>query len=384
MQNFVFHNPVKIIFGRGTIASLEELVPARARVMLLYGSGSIKGNGVYDQVMAALRHHRVEEFGGIEPNPSYETCMRAVARARSTAIDFLLAAGGGSVMDATKFIAAAIPHTQGDPWDMVLKKVPVSAALPLGCVVTMPATGSEMNLNAVISRTETQEKIPLKSEHLYPRFSILDPDTTFSLPYRQLANGVVDTFAHVCEQYLTYPANAPLQDRQAEAILLTLLEEAPKLHSEGDGYAVRANLMWCATQALNHSLSCGVPGDWSSHAIGHDLTARFGLEHARSLAIVLPAVLSHQRHRKAEKLLQFARRVWGVTETTTDQTIDAALARTRNFFETLGLPTRLRDYQISPADCRIIEQRLGAREPLLGEHQDLGAADVAAILALAE
>lgn len=384
MQNFVFHNPVKIIFGRGTIANLAELVPARARVMLLYGSGSIKGNGVYDQVMAALRHHRVEEFGGIEPNPSYETCMRAVARARSTAIDFLLAAGGGSVMDATKFIAAAIPHTQGDPWDMVLKKVPVSAALPLGCVVTMPATGSEMNINAVISRTETQEKIPLKSEHLYPRFSILDPDTTFSLPYRQLANGVVDTFAHVCEQYLTYPANAPLQDRQAEAILLTLLEEAPKLHAEGDGYAVRANLMWCATQALNHSLSCGVPGDWSSHAIGHELTARFGLDHARALAIILPAVLSHQRHRKGDKLVQFARRVWGVTETRTEPAIDAALARTRNFFETLGLPTRLRDYRISPADCRIIEERLGARRPQLGEHQDLCAADVAAILDLAE
>jgi NADP-dependent alcohol dehydrogenase len=384
MFDFTYYNPVRILFGQGTIARLADLVPATARVLLVYGGGSIKCNGVYEQVVAALGRHQVWDFGGIEPNPLYETCMRAVNLARSENCDFLLAAGGGSVIDAAKFIAAAVPYAGEDPWAMVEKKVPVEEALPLGCVVTLAATGSEMNTNSVISRASTRQKIPFKSEHLFPRFSILDPAATFSLPFRQAANGVVDSFVHVCEQYLTYPVNAPLQDRQAEAILLTLIEEGPRLHIRPDSYDLRANLMWCATQALNYSISCGVPSDWATHAIGHELTALFGLDHARALAVVLPALLAYRRRTKMAKLLQFAQRVWSIDETAPEKAIDLAIDHTVRFFNSLGVPTRLRDYGLSAADCGEVVERLDRRHPLIGEHQDIDGAEVTAILALAE
>jgi NADP-dependent alcohol dehydrogenase len=384
MFDFTYYNPVRILFGRGTIARLADLMPEKARVLLVYGGGSIKCNGVYDQVAAALSRHRVWEFGGIEPNPLYETCMRAANLARSEGCDFLLAAGGGSVIDAAKFIAAAVPFPGEEPWDMLEKKVPVEEVLPLGCVVTLAATGSEMNANSVISRASTRQKIPFKSEHLFPRFSILDPTATFTLPFRQSANGVVDTFVHVCEQYLTYPVNAPLQDRQAEAILLTLIEEGPKLHTRPDSYDLRANLMWCATQALNHSISCGVPSDWATHAIGHELTALFGLDHARALAVVLPALLAHRRRTKKAKLLQYAQRIWSIDTPEPEKAIDLAIDRTVQFFNGLGVPTRLGDYGLSAADCGEIVERLDRRRPLIGEHQDIGGPEVTAILTLAE
>ncbi len=384
MFDFTYYNPVRIAFGQGTIARLSDLVPEKARVLLVYGGGSIKCNGVYEQITTALSRHRLWEFGGIEPNPLYETCMRAVDLARREGCDFMLAAGGGSVIDAAKFIAAAVPFQGEEPWDMVEKRTPVAAALPLGCVVTLAATGSEMNTNSVISRASTRQKIPFKSEHLFPRFSILDPAATLSLPFRQSANGVVDTFIHVCEQYLTYPVNAPLQDRQAEAILLTLIEEAPKLHTRPDSYDLRANLMWCATQALNYSISCGVPTDWSTHAIGHELTALFGLDHARALAVVLPALLAHRRRTKMAKVLQYAQRVWSIDAPAPEEAIDLAIDRTVQFFNSFGVPTRLRDYGLSAADCAEIVDRLDRRQPLAGEHQDIGGAEVAAILALAE
>ncbi len=380
MNNFTFHNPVRVVFGRGSIAQLSQLVPRDTRLMLIFGGGSIKRNGVYNQVINALMEHDVIEFSGIEPNPLYETCMEAVRLAQEAKVGFLLAVGGGSVMDAAKFIAAAATYAGADPWDMVLKKAPVEAALPLGCVVTLPATGSETNINAVISRASTAQKIPFKSAFLYPQFSILDPDTTFSLPQRQLANGVVDTFAHVCEQYLTYDVNAPLQDRQAEAILLTLIEEAPKLGGPEDNYDVRANLMWCATQALNHNLSCGVPTDWASHGIAHELTALCGLDHARALAIALPALLHKQRQTKRAKLQQFASRVWGICDAIPDEAINKALTRTEEFFGSLGMATRLRDCNIPRNVIFQIAQRLGQRQPLLGEHQNLGTAEIADIL----
>lgn len=380
MLNFTYHNPVRIVFGRQSIARLTELVPEDLRIMLVYGGGSIKRNGVYEQIKSALSNHDMVEFSGIEPNPLYETCMRGVQLAKTERVGFLLAAGGGSVMDATKFIAAAVRYPGNDPWDMVLKKATVTSALPLGCVVTLPATGSETNINAVISRRSSAQKIPFKSELLFPRFSILDPETTFSLPQRQLANGIVDTFVHVCEQYLTYDVKASLQDRQAESILLTLIEEAPKLSGPQDDYDVRANLMWCATQALNHNLSCGVPTDWSTHAIGHELTAFCDIDHARALAIVMPALLNHQRHRKADKLLKFARRVWNIDNPNGDRAIDEALKCTVRFFRDLGMPTRLRDCRIPATVIPKIAKRLGQRTPLAGEHQDLDARKVTAIL----
>ena len=368
MENFVYHNPVKIVFGKGSIAQLGSLIPAESRVLITYGGGSIKRNGVYEQVCRGLGARCAGEFSGIEPNPRYETCMRAVAQARAEKIDFLLAAGGGSVLDATKFIAAAIPDLAADPWEIVSRGRPAAAAVPLGCVLTLPATGSEMNGFAVISRESTAEKLAFSSPLVYPRFSIMDPETTYSLPPRQVANGIVDAFAHVAEQYLTSGPPTPLQDRQAEAILLTLLEEAPKVRLQPQDYDTRANLMWCATQALNGLIGCGVTQDWSTHMIGHELTALYGIDHAQSLAVVLPAVWRHRKAAKAVKLAQYARRVWGLDDADCDVQIERAITRTREFFEAVGVPTRLSAYGIAAAEAADkVSERLRARNARIGE-----------------
>jgi NADP-dependent alcohol dehydrogenase len=382
MFNFTFQNPTKIVFGKGTIVELGNLVPPGCRVLLTYGGGSIKRNGVYGQVLDALRECSVTEFGGIEPNPRYETLMEAVEQARAGEIDFLLAVGGGSVLDGTKFIAAAVPYQTKDPWDMVLDHSLVTAAVPMGAVLTLPATGSEMNGTAVISHEALQDKRPLKRPLIYPPFSILDPETTYSLPERQVANGIVDTFVHVTEQYLTYDVNAPLQDRQAEAILSTLVEEAPKVKADPRNYDVRANLMWCSTQALNGLIVCGVPSDFATHLIGHELTAFFGLDHGQTLAILHPAVLQHQREHKAQKLIQYAQRVWGVRGLSDAETIDAAIAKTDEFFRSVGVLTRLSDYGIDLAACRPIVERFKERGAKMGEHENIGYQGVEEILAL--
>ena len=383
MDNFTYYNPVKIVFGRRSIAQLPRLVPAGAKILLTYGGGSIKRNGVYDQVVAALKKNPPAEFAGIEPNPRYETCMKAVERVRAEGFDFLLAIGGGSVLDGTKFIAAASVYKGKDPWDMMFNPARVPAdALPIGCVMTLPATGSEMNGGAVITREATKDKLAVRSSHLFPRFSILDPETTFTLPPRQTANGVVDAFVHVMEQYLTYPADAPLQDRQAEAILLTLVEEGPKALAEPWNYVVRASLMWCATQALNGLIGCGVPQDWASHAIGHELTALYGIDHAQSLAIILPGMMQQQIDRKRAKLLQYGERVWGIRDGDEDARIDHAIERTEEFFRSLGVATRLSDYDIPASAVGIVAERLEKRRVPLGEHQDLAKKDVEEILSL--
>lgn len=381
MQNFTYHNPVTLVFGKGTIDRLADLVPDDAVVLLLYGGGSIRTNGVYDQVRAALEDRKVVEFGGIEANPHYETCLRAVAEVHRAGVGFILAVGGGSVLDAAKFIAAAARYTATDePWDFMANARPIESALPLGAVLTLPATGSEMNDTAVISRVATQEKLHFGSPHVYPLFSILDPEATYSLPPRQTANGVVDAFVHVMEQYMTYPSDAPLQDRQAEAVLQTLIEEGPKALAEPRSYAVRANLMWCATQALNGLIACGVPQDWASHMIGHELTALYGIDHAQSLAVVLPALLRHRLERKQAKLAQFARRVWGLAEGSDATLAAAAIDRTEAFFRSLGVGTRREDYGIPADAARIVATRLDARGMRLGEHADIGPDAVAEIL----
>lgn len=382
MQNFEFHNPVKILFGKGQIAAIAREIPAGVKILLTYGGGSIKANGVYDQVKTALAGREVIEFGGIEPNPRYETLLRAVDLARREGAGFLLAVGGGSVLDGTKFIAAAVPF-QGEPWDILAKGARVASALPLGSVLTLPATGSEMNFYAVISRQETREKLAFGAPAVYPRFSVLDPETTFTLPERQIANGVVDAFAHVMEQYLTYPVNAPLQDRMAEAILLTLIEEGPKTLAAPRDCDARANIMWCATMALNGLIGCGVPSDWSTHMIGHELTALHGLDHARTLAIILPAVMRVKRGNKRAKLLQFAARVWGIEAGAEDERIDAAIERTRRFFESLGVPTRLSAYGIGDGTAEQVARRLERRGmATLGERRDTDARQIREIVAL--
>ena len=379
MLNFTLQNPVKVVFGKDTIARLAKLVPTGSRVLVTYGGGSVKKNGVLDQVRLALSGFAVTEFEGIEPNPRFETLMKAVGLIRQDKIDFLLAVGGGSVIDGTKFIAAAARYQGTDPWDL-LKGAPLTEVLPLGCVLTLPATGSEMNMYAVVSREASHEKLGMGSPLLFPLFSVLDPQTTFSLPPRQTANGVVDAFIHVCENYVTYPVNSPLQDRQAEAILSTLVEEGPRVLANPEDYAARANVMWCATQALCGTLSAGVVGDWSTHGIGHELTAFYGLDHAQTLAVVLPGVWRHRFEAKKEKLTQFGRRVWGLSGDAETVAFDAIL-RTEAFFEGLKIPTRLGAYKIDATEAASkIAERFAQRGAHLGEHQDLGPAEVKDIL----
>ncbi|WP_285960991.1 iron-containing alcohol dehydrogenase [Pseudomonas tohonis] len=369
MRNFSFYNPTRIHFGEGQIDKLAREIPAGSRVLVTHGGGSIFQNGVWQQVEQALAGYALTRFAGIEANPQFDTLVKAVELGRREGCDFILAVGGGSVIDGSKFIAAALCHA-GDPLDL-LTGTRTKAALPLGCVLTLAATGSESNPHGVVTHVARQEKLPFSSPLLYPRFAILDPRTTFSLPARQIGNGVVDAFVHTLEQYLTYPADAPLQDRQAEGLLITLIEEGPKALTNPEDYAVRANLMWCATQALNGLLGCGVPQDWATHMIGHELTALYHLDHAQTLAVVLPALLAERREPKRAKLIQYAERVWGI-EGDEEAKIDGAIAATRDFFQALGVPTRLADHGL---DAEAIPQVLAQLErhgmTALSERRDL-------------
>lgn len=383
MQSFNYHNPTRILFGQGQIAEIAQHIPAGAKILVAYGGGSIKANGVHAQVMAALKDHHCVEFGGIEPNPRYETLMQAVALVKREGLDFILAVGGGSVADGCKFIAAAACFAGAEPWDLLTKNTPVSAALPLGVVLTLPATGSESNAHAVISRASTGEKLAFGSPHCYPKFAALDPQTTFTLPPRQIANGIVDAFAHTVEQYMTYPADAPLQDRFAEGVLLTLIEQGPLALAQPQNYAVRANVMWCATMALFGVLGCGVPQDWSTHMIGHEITAEYGLDHAQTLAVILPGVWRSQHDAKRAKLLQYADRVWGIRSGAEDARIEAAIAATEAFFESLGVATHLSRYGVQDAAApEKIAQRLAQHGfSALGEHGRITPAVAQAIVA---
>jgi NADP-dependent alcohol dehydrogenase len=382
MKNFTFYNPVKVVFGENTISELASLIPGEGRIMLTMGTGSIRKNGVYDAVMKSLSGRDVIEFEGIEPNPEYDRCMEAVKIARDKKVSFLLSVGGGSVLDATKFIAAAVPFTGDDPWDILEKGASVDAALPIGCVLTLPATGSEVNGNSVVSRRSRGQKLAFGTPRVMPAFSILDPSTTTTLSERQTANGIVDAFVHVMEQYLTYDVNTPLQDRQAEAILSTLIELSPQVRKAPSDIDVRGSIMWCASNALNTLIGCGTVQDWSTHVIGHEITALHGIDHARTLAMVLPANMQHQRKQKSAKIVQYARRVWGIDGPNEDAIIDACIARTKQFFEETGCPTSLSAYGLTPEDCKSISGTLAGRGMVIGERGDIGKKEVDAIIAL--
>jgi NADP-dependent alcohol dehydrogenase len=361
MNNFEFYNPVHVIFGKDQLSKLAEVIPAKSKVLMLYGGGSIFKNGVHQGVKDALKSFEVLEFGGIEPNPHYETAMKAVELIKNEKVDFLLAIGGGSVIDATKFIAAASCFTAGDPWDIVAKQSPVIAALPFGAVLTLPATGSEMNKGAVITRVSTKEKMAFHSVQVFPKFSFLLPDAAGSLPQRQVANGIVDAFVHVMEQYLTYPANAPLQDRFAESILQTLIEVAPSVYANPSDYEAMSTLMWSATFALNGVIDCGVPIDWATHTIGHELTVLHGIDHGRTLAIVLPGLWNVLKDAKKEKLLQYGARVWNITSGSDDERIEKTIAKTVEFFESVGIKTKLSDYDVHQDTIDTIVDRFEKR-----------------------
>lgn len=372
MLNFDFYNPTRILFGKGKVAEINQHVPADARVLVLMGGNSAKNNGTLAEVKAALADRYVEEFSGIEPNPSYETLMQAVAQIKANKLDYLLAVGGGSVIDGTKFVAAAV-YAEGDAWHILTTHgASVKKAMPYGTVLTLPATGSEMNDGAVITREAEKAKLFFTSEKVFPQFSVLDPTKSYTLPTRQLANGVVDAYTHVMEQYLTYPVGAKVQDRFAEGLLQTLIETGPQLLENPHDYELQANLMWTATLALNGLIGAGVPSDWATHMIGHEVTALHGLDHAQTLAIILPTMLSLRRDSKRAKLLQYAERVWNIREGSEEQRIEAAITKTRNFFESMQVKTRLSAYQITKEDIPALLAQLEKHGMVkLGEHGDV-------------
>ena len=372
MLNFTFHNPTRIHFGEGQIKAISAEIPADARVLITYGGGSIKQNGVYDQVKSALEKHTWFEFSGIEPNPSYDTLIKSLELIKTHEIDYLLAVGGGSVVDGTKFIAAAALFDGDDPWDIVAKQKPITQALPIGAVLTLPATGSETNSGAVVTRDGN--KLPFGNALLRPQFAVLDPSVTLTLSDRQISNGVVDAFVHTMEQYLTYSVNAKVQDRIAEGLLLTLIEEGPKaLKAESkDNLEIRGNIMWSATLALNGLIGAGVPQDWATHMIGHELTGGYGIDHARTLSIVLPAVMKIKRDAKREKLLQYAARVWQLNDGSEDARIDEAISLTEQFFRRMDVPTRLSDVGIESTEINDIISKLKEHGMVkLGENRDI-------------
>lgn len=378
MKNFEFYNPVKVIFGKGQISKLKENININNKIMMVYGGGSIKSNGIYEQVKTSLADHNLIEFGGVEANPQYDTLMQAVDLARKEKVDFILAVGGGSVVDGTKFISAAI-NFDGDPWTILSENKSFENPIPFGAVLTLAATGSEMNCFSVVSRGS--DKLGFGHPSLFSKFSILDPEVTYSLPEKQLGNGIVDAFVHVLEQYLTINVNSPLQDRFAEGILMTLLEEGPKVIHVKDDYESRANFMWSATMALNGLIGSGVVHDWATHMIGHELTALYGIDHARTLAVVLPSLLREQMDKKLNRLDQMAQRVFKITEGTPESRAKECILMIEDFFNSMGLPTKLSVYKVNEEEIPKIIESLKSHIPVnLGEHNDIDSEKVNRIL----
>lgn len=348
MLNFEYYNPTRIVFGKDQLHRLPELLNEfeAKNILIAYGGGSLERTGTLDSIKNELNNFNVFTFQGIEPNPEFTTLMKAVDICRKEQVDFIIAAGGGSVIDGVKFISGAINY-EGDPWDVLDRKEGCNfgKAVPFGTVLTLPATGSEANSGAVINRSEFKQKRTMGGPQFFPKFSFCDPTQVASLPIRQIANGIIDSYVHTLEQYLTYPSGNQLQEREAEAILITLLEIAPKVMADPSDYDMAANLMWCSTHALNGNLRCGVPTDWATHMIAHEYTAHFGIDHARTLAIVGPRLYEHEFSGKMEKLAQYGRRVWGLLGED-DEIAKAAIAKTEEFFHSLGVKTHLSEYNV--------------------------------------
>lgn len=378
MNNFVFQNPTKLIFGKGQIAKLSQELPKGKKIMVTFGGGSVKRNGVYDQVVAALDGFDFVEFWGIEPNPKVETLRKAVEQCKREGVEFLLAVGGGSTLDGTKLIAAAA-MIQEDAWELVLHPDKLLRGnIPFASVMTLPATGSEMNRGAVISNLATGEKYAFYNT--FPVFSILDPTVTYTLPPFQRACGLADTFIHVIEQYLTFTDESPLMDRWAEGVLQTVVEIAPKVLSEENDYDTMASFMLSATMGLNGFVAMGVTQDWATHRIGHEITALRGVTHGQTLVIVLPGVMNELREQKGEKIVQYGERVWGITEGSTDERIDRTIEATEQFFRSLGLATRLSELSIGEDVVEEIVRRFRERGTLLGERLNIDYAATERIL----
>ena len=375
IQNFTFQNPTKILFGRNRIEDIDNEIPKDAKVLVLYGGGSVKKNGAFDRAVKALGNREWDEFSGIEANPTFETLMKAVEKVRAENFTYLLAIGGGSVIDGTKFVSAASLFTE-DPIDLfgwgVGKGLPVQEIVPFGTLLTLPATGSEMNAGAVITLVEKKAKVSFRGPKTFPVFSVLEPELTYTLPVRQLVNGLLDTFIHVMENYLTYPVGALLQDRYAESILQTLIEIAPRvIDTDHIDYNDRGTFMWCATNALNGTISAGVPTDWATHALGHEITLNHGIDHGRTLSIVLPAMMKVRKEEKWDKLIQYGKRVWDLSGTP-EEIVNGAIEKTEEFFASLGAPIRFKDISLDESVIEALVEGLGRHEKIhLSEHHNL-------------
>lgn len=367
MKNFIFQNPTKLVFGKGQIAGLNDLIPDDVNLMITYGGGSVTRNGIYDQVKAALAGRKFIEFWGIEPNPQVETLRRAIDLGKNENINYLLAVGGGSVLDGTKLIAAGIASDE-DAWDIVLRGF-AGKQIPFASVLTVPATGSEMNGGAVITRAGTKEKFAFGGD--YPQFSILDPEVTYSLSGHQVACGLADAYTHVLEQYLTTPGQSRLMDRWAESILLSVIEIAPKIKENQCDYDLMADYMLAATLALNDFIRMGISQDWATHMIGHELTALHSTTHGHSLAIVMPGTLRVLKEQKHGKLLQYGKRVFGITGGSEQERVDKAIEKTEEFYRSLGLTTRLSEEKIGAETIETIAKRFNDRGVAFGENRNV-------------
>ncbi len=385
MNNFEYKNPTKIIFGTDQIKTIANEIPKGSKVLMLYGGGSIKRNGIYEQVMSSLKEFDVIEFGGIQANPEYAILLDALDLIKLNKIDFMLAVGGGSVLDGTKFLSSAALYKGDNPWDILTKRIPTLKGLPFGTVLTLPATGSEMNSGAVITRAETKQKLTMGGAGLFPVFSVLDPNVVSSIPSRQIANGLADSFTHVLEQYMTYPIDAKIQDRIAEGIMQTLIETAPSIMADPSDYKAAANFMWACTMALNGLIQKGVPTDWAIHMMGHELTALYGIDHARTLAILAESHYQYNFDTKKEKLAQYAERVWNISEGTIEEKAKAGIQKTTAFFQSIGIDTKLSDYTKNyKGTAKEVASRLEERGLIkLGEHRSITPTDVEKIVEMA-
>ena len=382
MNNFKYRNPTKILFGKGQIENLATEIPADAKILMLYGGGSIMKNGIYEQVKKALSDYEVVKFGGIPANPEYSVLVDALKVIKEENITYLLAVGGGSVIDGTKFLSAAALYEGETPWELLTNKKPVTEGMPFGTVLTLPATGSEMNSGSVITRAETKEKLAFGGPGMFPQFSVLDPEVIKSIPERQIANGITDAFTHVMEQYMTYPIGAKLQDRFAESIMQTLVETAPAIMKDPSDYEAASNFMWSCTMALNGLIQQGVPGDWAIHSMGHELTAMYGIDHARTLAILAGNHYRYNFETKKEKLAQYAERVWNITEGSLEDKAQAGIKKTEEFFKSLGIDLKLSEYteNYSETGSTVAERFIERGWNGLGEHKTLTPTDAQKII----
>jgi alcohol dehydrogenase len=361
MQNFTYWNPTKLIFGESQLEQLKTEIPLYGRkVLLVYGGGSIKRNGLYEQVIQQLNDLNVEvfELSGVEPNPRIETARKGVELCKKENIEFILAVGGGSVIDCTKLIAAGAKY-EGDAWDLVVKKAVATEALPFGTILTLAATGSEMNSGSVITNWETKEKYGWGSPATFPKFSILDPTNTFSVPKDQTIYGMVDMMSHVFEQYFHQVENTPLQDRLCESTLLTVMEAAPKLVNDLENYELRETILFSGTIALNGMLQMGYRGDWATHNIEHAVSAVYDIPHGGGLAILFPNWMKHCLKENPARFKQLAERVFAISpEGKTDEEVGLlGIEKLREFWTSIGAPSRLADYQIDDSQLEVMADK---------------------------